>query len=379
MLLETFFRNYASPESTIDAEFNAVVVRQHAAEVFARFLAVHGEYIDRHSEGLAGMLRSDLERVPAPFLWDASVGALQRSLSSDREIWPAACAAALQLHRGGVCGSWRVDAHDALRLRWAHWILPQCSAMHILSNGPNDTIAFCSGHGPIRLPTDGDGGDGLSALPSIVSGKWTLTLLNEPSLLPLDHTHVVGRLFTGDPSEFVDGLMKTIALLESAVPQYSDWVSHVVNVVIPLTRRPDVLESSSSYLSPGMIQVSADTGVSALAEMLVHEASHQYANILCRVGDIENGLDQRLYYSPIRDEERPLRGIVIAYHAFANVVLLYRVLRQSHRLEGVEQEYVERSEARLVPQLQELQRILQSTSGLSPIGDALWRPLASQL
>ena len=114
----------------------------------------------------------------------------------------------------------------------------------------------------------------------------------------------------------------------------------------------------------------------ALAEMLVHEATHQYMYILCRLGDIDDGSDPKLYYSPVRRMERPLWAIVLAYHAFANVLLLYRLCRQS----GIEDDgYCSRHEALLVPQLRELERVLTQTNALTEIGRGLVEPLSERI
>jgi HEXXH motif-containing protein len=137
-----------------------------------------------------------------------------------------------------------------------------------------------------------------------------------------------------------------------------------------------MLNSGSERFSPGVIYISNQHHRCPLAEMLVHEATHQYAYILTRLGPLDDGTDQTLYYSPIRNAGRPIRFIVLAYHAFANVLLFYRMAR-AHGLP--DEEVLINGDAPLESHLETLEQALQRTSALTCFGRALWEPLYEQI
>src|SRR6266852_5178334 len=110
--------------------------------------------------------------------------------------------------------------------------------------------------------------------------------------------------------------------------------------------------------------------------MLVHEATHLYFHLLCSVGNVDDSSDSTLYYSPIKRQGRPIRAILLAYHAFANVVLFYRLCQEK----GLSDDgYCRQQENDLLPQLKQLEASLHTTRALTPLGLALWEPLAERV
>jgi HEXXH motif-containing protein len=105
--------------------------------------------------------------------------------------------------------------------------------------------------------------------------------------------------------------------------------------------------------------------------------SHQYYYVATRLGPVDDGSDPTLYYSPIKRTGRPIANILLAYHAFGNVVLLMRDLR----LNGYADEtgYISANESALGAQLQELEAGLMSTTALTSVGRSLYDPLTARL
>jgi HEXXH motif-containing protein len=126
---------------------------------------------------------------------------------------------------------------------------------------------------------------------------------------------------------------------------------------------------------PGSVYISIHCPSVAIAEMLIHEATHQYFYLLSRYGALDQG-SAKTYYSPIKRTERPISMILLAHHAFGNVLLFYRLCRQKGLRDAG---YCERHEASLAPQVQQLQDTLAGAKALTALGDALWQPLASRL
>jgi HEXXH motif-containing protein len=110
--------------------------------------------------------------------------------------------------------------------------------------------------------------------------------------------------------------------------------------------------------------------------MFVHEASHQYFHIIRRVDTVHDHSDTRLYYSPVKGEGRPIDAILLAFHAFANVVLFYRLCIDG----GLDDDgYCKRNADRHLSELKSMLSYLQSSNALTEVGTLLWKPLAAKI
>ena len=114
----------------------------------------------------------------------------------------------------------------------------------------------------------------------------------------------------------VDKHQEGMALLRRYAPEYADWVLRVIRVIVPLKSNNGRINSGSSRTEPGVIHATVDCGTESYPEMLVHEASHQYYYVVRRVGDVDDGSDPTLYYSPVKETGRPIAMILLTYHAF---------------------------------------------------------------
>jgi HEXXH motif-containing protein len=112
-----------------------------------------------------------------------------------------------------------------------------------------------------------------------------------------------------------------------------------------------------------------------IAEILVHESSHQYFYLLERLGPVDDGADARRYWSPATGSERPLRRILIAYHAFSNVWLFYQACRASN----VGSDYLATNEPKIRRMITELDAPLRDNPALTALGRALHEPLAERI
>lgn len=128
--------------------------------------------------------------------------------------------------------------------------------------------------------------------------------------------------------------------------------------------------------APGIILASWSPNPITIAEMLVHESSHQYFHLLSRVGEAEDGTDVREYFSPAVQRTRRLSRILIGYHAFANVLLFYRALLRDGLAEDP---HCRATEARLCDDVEALELPLRGNPALTEIGRDLVQPLMEQL
>lgn len=111
-------------------------------------------------------------------------------------------------------------------------------------------------------------------------------------------------------------------VIQDQLPAVWAWLAPVVPVVVPL--RPDHgrFRSGSDPAVPGLVRVDCQQSLQVL-EGLVHEAAHEYL-FRCEVPEpLADPHDEARYASPLRPDPRPLRGILMAYHALAYICALY--------------------------------------------------------
>lgn len=116
-------------------------------------------------------------------------------------------------------------------------------------------------------------------------------------------------------------------VIREQLPEVWAWLAPVVPVVVPL--RPDRgrFRSGSDPAVPGLVRVDCHQSLQVL-EGLIHEAAHEYL-FRCEVPvPLTDPHDPARYASPLRPDPRPLRGILMAYHALAYICALYTELAE---------------------------------------------------
>lgn len=167
------------------------------------------------------------------------------------------------------------------------------------------------------------------------------------------------------------------SLLDEVSPGYAVWSQYLLSAVVPLDAPQGYQISASHWHRRGEVMMSWRLRPEQLAEILVHEASHQHFFMAGMLSPYDDGSDQSLYYSPVVKTERPLAKILLAYHAFANVILFFRLARE--HLSGGGQHWLDRESKKVLEELDQLEKPLRSSHALTPLGNSLWQPLASQL
>jgi HEXXH motif-containing protein len=97
--------------------------------------------------------------------------------------------------------------------------------------------------------------------------------------------------------------------------------------VLPILAPGTHIYSASAAELPLIIKLTlrADESPARLAETLVHETAHGKLESLWDMAPLLGpGQDAPIHHHPWRPDPRPLRGVFLAVHAFANVTLLYR-------------------------------------------------------
>lgn len=386
---------FAGPTEGLDRELLDLLVADHARQVVQAFLERRGSRLDVAapgvSDGLARWIEMDDSFETA---WHVSFGDLHAALLSDDEPDDAAVAtaAALRLSERGLRASWEARFRQPTHLRFGAWVLPKADELHVAAAGDRVDIDIsgpdCASTIAYRWGPDGWSTEDLAPLPALERAGMRVAISSAHALSPT----AARRLFDADAYSFSsddvgddDGWSATcreaLTLIDEAAGEYVPWVASVLREIVPLRARPREFNSGSERFSPGVICVSNQNYRWMLAEMIVHESTHQYMNILTRLGPIDDGSDDQLHYSPFRDKDRPIMFLVVAYHAFANVLLFYRSARENgHVPDRVpESDAFSSREETLALQLQQIEGPLERSTALTSIGAALWEPLRDRV
>ncbi|HYI13417.1 MAG TPA: HEXXH motif-containing putative peptide modification protein [Thermoanaerobaculia bacterium] len=364
------------------------LVVEHARAMVRSFLDLHGDLLALRMPVLFDFLEAassadvSFEAAWSPAFGRVAALAFTESADAD-EICAAAVEFAWHLAAEGTIGRWSANVASPLTLRLGRFVLPPATS--VTAEHVDGSIQFS-----LRL-VGGTASDYRFArqsscwIPSERCGPFhsneeieSVTFLTQDAGSIYSHAYLDSQILPTDRLGIALGAhRRAMRLLDDCAPAYARWVRRLLRTTIPLETRTGGINSGSSREEPGVIHASIDCAVEGYSEMLVHEVTHQHFYVLARLGAVEDGSDKNLYYSPFKQTGRPIAMILLAYHAFANVVLLGRACRRSAQMMG--SDYFERNEAFLLPQIEVLEQALQQTRGLTPIGSALWEPLAEQL
>jgi HEXXH motif-containing protein len=385
-----FYRSFARPRAG-KARFLEWSVESHAEETVSQFLV--------RSKDVAKPLRrvfSSWRRRGCGFdaAWTLAFGeflaAHAEDDSSDR--LRAVASLALRLHETGQEGEWQIRLPEAARFHFDRWILPRAGALRVRASpdrvlidmedttGGHRRAEFCRSAGEWTC-------EGALALPVVTwrGTRWPILFaecISSPALTPLLSDRACSAFAHRDAaqrSRLAGDVVESMKLIERMAPVYAGWVTRVVNRLLLLRPTAHKLNSTTHSLAPGVVGLSNPDDPVLLAEILVHEATHQYLFVLGKLQPLDDGTDTVLYFSPFKNCGRPIASIVLTYHAFGNVLLFYRSLRaalanRAHRGKRL----VRRIES-LEADLGVLEGHLESSRSLTPAGEGLWQPLYEEI
>ena len=122
--------------------------------------------------------------------------------------------------------------------------------------------------------------------------------------------------------------LRAVCLLHERSPDLAQWLATYAKVLVYLDDGGRIARSASSADLPGIVFADATTEV-ALLELLVHESAHHLLYLEESASPLVDPNDDRRFESPLRADARPLRGILLAYHALAYICALYAELASS--------------------------------------------------
>lgn len=375
------YRGFACPQEGTNDELVSFLATEFARSVTRLLIEVAGDLLAAQSRGLPELLERWSNDRPAPWgAWDSCFGDAYLALQRQELTNATSVAARIVLHLGarGVGGEWAARLPTPTCLRWGRWVLP-----------PSERIAVES-DGHVARVTIGSAEDEQTATFIREDGIWQTARLEElprfgrqralvlpRRLLSLDGFSEVLEASVEAPSpEMIANLEKAMEIIAVYAPPYASWVERVVHELFLIRPMLQHIQSGSIAKYFGVVHLSASPEVVAVAELLVHEASHQYFHLLNLIDAFDDGSDDKMYYSPAVRKERRLDRIGVAYHAFANVLLFYDACLES----GLQDEgYCLRNRQVLGPQVAQLRAPLEGNSALTDIGRSLCEPLIERV
>ena len=113
-------------------------------------------------------------------------------------------------------------------------------------------------------------------------------------------------------------VLNAMLLMSELMPGCLAWVAHATKVLVPLRQgRRTSMRSYSRPDIPGLVFMDVFADKVASIELLVRESAHLHFFLAESAGPVVTPDCTRLYWSPLRRDARPLRGIFLAYHALA--------------------------------------------------------------
>jgi HEXXH motif-containing protein len=251
--------------------------------------------------------------LDAPGLRDALTAAVER-----RERWlQHPCIAALTLAIPGR--RWQRDLQLVL------WV-----ALHCRLGGrvtvPAPAYALAAGNGEVQAgrrrlelivaaPAGGDG------KPAVELDVWCASL-GEPLAGSWAEQPPADEADTAQLEEDIVRYLRACAFLEKHLGACREWLAGTTKVAVPLRAAGDASRSISFPDIPALVGLDLASEVLVL-ESLVHESAHLNLYLEEAAGPLVDPADEGRFRSPLRSDPRPLRGILMAYHALAFITALY--------------------------------------------------------
>lgn len=362
--------------------FFAEVVTAHAIQLLERF--AERQSATRSDPGLLRAVVDAAGGLDPETAWHPSFGALHAEVLGSGAVAPEKLTAlGLRLAERGRPAIWGAEVAEDVGLRFDRWPLPPCRWLEVHASSKDVRVTTGGAGAPrqdrfVHRGTSWTCGSGLPELPEARAAGTRAVVLRRRELWSPEVADIAHCVDDAAYELMASRTTAALTLLERCAPRFALWVAQVVTCVAPWRvnsdRRPT--GSSSSSFAPGLVGVGNHDHAPSLAESLVHEASHHYYYVAMRLGALHDGTDGGLYDNPFFGRRRPIDRILLAYHAFANVLALCGAAAASGE-EGLD--YFVPRERDVVEGLAVMEDALSGTPALTPLGRALFDRLREQV
>ena len=361
------------------------IARENARELVRRLLGRSSRRLRNFSPGIAGVLEHWLEYTHADIAccWHEAFSKVLVALRSNEEkaVIEANIALAMHLNGCGELGNWTADVEEQMQCLWGNWLLPKFDRVAVHSNGAEAVLTLNCGGRATRIRFIRSGSEWLRTESDL--GLLAQVGLQNQKIILLPRAVAQGVRPNAFPAvvedvspEIATRWQDAIIFIRDCAPEYRFWVADAIRQIAVLESTPGTVHSGSYEGKYGFMYGSALASIPSSAEMLIHEASHQYFHMLSRLGPVDDGTDLALYHSPLVGRGRPLNRILFAFHACANILAYYRLCRAA----GAPNEaYFAKNERLVIAQLEQLSSPLRANPALTSLGRALFEPWAEKI
>ena len=152
-----------------------------------------------------------------------------------------------------------------------------------------------------------------------------------PLAMVEDHPEKQGNAFDlGErpEREWVDALSAALVLIEEGLPAWYSELPLTLSRLVPVGFEEKLHLSASYREAPGMAYLTLHPNPLTLAEAVIHETQHGKLNALTWLDKVL--INGRSFWttSPVRPDERPIMGVLLAVHAFVPVAALHCALAE---------------------------------------------------
>jgi len=193
--------------------------------------------------------------------------------------------------------------------------------------------------------------------------------LREPALFEENYINDISVDIT-QAFELANKLPKCLDLIKVVNPELASRIMQLVKWLIPLsTSDPTTYHSFTSVNLLGVIFLSPSYSHIYLAEVIIHEFHHTELNILLETQQVFKKKSDELkdeFYSPWRNDPRPLDGLLHALHVFSGILDFYT---RAEKLPNLKM-YAEQFRERRIKLYHQLRLCIAQVPGydLTPIG-----------
>ncbi|MEQ1586822.1 MAG: HEXXH motif-containing putative peptide modification protein [Cyclobacteriaceae bacterium] len=377
------FKPFSHPFVKDENSVFAVVANTWAKNIVRLFFERHGSTLFDASSAISTGLRNFYESdLPLSVCWDPIIGKLEKFLEEEDAYLNNYLTGILcYLSIKGFIPDWKIDLAVKGDLFFDNYSITNCSFSSLLHDSRGKCITFSNDKGDFHL---------FYSAPKKSSNAFFVTALRANQHYPLTYAYLQDSRFDiieklsdfinlPKPTRNKNRVNEGLLLLKRHSPDYFNWVITMTKqVILYSSPAANQIKSGSWFDLPGIYNFSVNHEPLLVAEMLIHESSHQYFNLLKRFGEVATS-QEAIYYSPAVNKMRPLWLILLAYHAFANVLIFYRILEKQN-IAGRDQVKSRILETEpLVLCLEEHLVKSRSIEGLTPCGKALFEPLYEKL
>jgi HEXXH motif-containing protein len=125
---------------------------------------------------------------------------------------------------------------------------------------------------------------------------------------------------------WVQVLRDAYQIIEQLLPELAEEMSWMLRHVVPVGY-DDEKHLSASYLeASGVVYLTLHPHLMTMVEALIHEFQHNKLNVVLGIDPVLHNAEFPLFASPVRPDPRPLRGVLLAVHAFQPIAKMYEAM-----------------------------------------------------